>query len=280
MTVPLVLFIAEGCNFSRELMNNYGECLLRICDRIFYYNPKDKQIRRKKASLSAIEYHQIRQFPSLVCENGTILQSANSITEALQELCQIQPHPPFTNMQHQQQPDGIGHHSVAPDTMNIGNWPSQDQVSAINQMPSYQQQQMSQAQCYQGGGPQQQQQQQQNPQYANDQQQRYPNPMQNGYDPHQGGNDNNNGQYHGIGGGAMVGASETDMAHPRDPGNTADTASIGDWPAGQVRNYTGGNGGANGGGNQMHIQRDQMNQQQTRMMMNQGVPVSQPYQMY
>lgn len=298
MPSPLLLFIAEGCRFSRELMNDYGECLTRISDRIFYFDVKDTNVKRKRVTQSAIEYHRIKQFPSLVCENGTILQSSASIASAIQELCQIAPHPQFTNLKEDNGPGGSGphsslkHHSASSDLSHIGSWPSADQVSGAD--PRQQQQPPPYAQQQQGGYPPQQ---QGYTQQQHGQQQAYY-PQQNqqqqgvvGYDPHvddvqQGGG------FHGIGAGGLIGAGETNMAQ-NGAGNNADTADIGNWPTNKKinnMNVMGGGGsgnGFNGGGDshdraqQMYQQKGQMNQQQTGMMMNNyGQPAANAYPMY
>lgn len=306
MPSPLVLFIAEGCRYSRELMNNYGECLTRISDRIFYFDAKDKNTKRKRITQSAIEYHQIKQFPSLVCENGTILQSANSIATAIQELCQVTAHPANTSVK----PDVNGnvkmnttlqHHGASQDLSHLGMWPSQDQPAGPpdpRQMQGQQQGQGYPPQGQQGYPPQHgqqgypsqgqhqgyppQQQQQGYPQQGAQQQQQ----GLTGYDPYDYQNDNGQGGYQGIGTGGMVGAGEMNMAAPNDNGNTADTAIIGQWPTSKKVNGLTGSNGVTGGGqrertNQVYQQKGQMNQQQTGMMMNNyGQPVAQAYQMY
>lgn len=277
-----VLFIAEGCAHSDKLVKEFGTCLKSVCDRIYYYNPRDTNAKRKKLTLTAIEYHQIKRFPTLIWETSKRIVGERTISNALREACQLVENPQFTNLKPERdlpprdrmignQPKSSISAPFAPqgtnkvNTADLGEWPSADQA------PPPPQQYQGPAQIYQQPQPQQGSHHSQYP----PQQQQFPAGsggggvvgLTTGYDPHLQQQQPQGGQFHGIGMGAMVGENETDMAQQTDlRGQQHQTENVGDWPTGKVQGLTG--AGSMGGSAMMMQQHSQQYQQPGPQMHN------------
>lgn len=265
-----VLFVAEGCPYSQRLIHAHGKMLQEVCDRIYYYNSKEGSTKRKKATTTAMEYHKIQQFPTLIWEGRRVLKSERLITRALDEALQRQPEMQVTNlkqtqegggggggavgqadmMQHRMTGDGqlgpgngepIDHTSLRTakvNTAELGAWPVYDAGCDPRRQQEAQQEMRQQIQQEYGPGGQQRQ-----PHSIQSQQPQPPQRgagggnnvqgLQIGHDPH---NEGTTGGYHGIGMGNMVGASETDLASNVDLRHNANSSHgqeqemVGAWP--------------------------------------------------
>ncbi len=299
-----VLFLAEGCQHSQRLISIHGRMLQEVCDRIYHYNPKEGSTKRKKATITAIEYHRIQQFPTLIWESKRRLKSERLITRALNEALQQQPEMQVTNLKdhesdattnlpnyqpsvEQQRMIGQGNQAVTNggpidhtslrtakvNTAELGAWPSADTAGNSQQAQQEVQRQQTQQEYGLGG--------QQFPkQYS-------PNTapgtsfsqeanggvqgLQSGHDPHY---EVNTGGYHGIGMGSMVGASETDMASNIELHRNSNSRHgqeqelVGDWPTNRrVRGLTG--AGVMGGGMRQEDPYQAQHQQQRAEMFRQ-----------
>ncbi len=287
-----VLFIAEGCTHSNKLVKEFGTCLKGVCDRIYYYAPRDHVVKRKKMTLNAIEYHQIKRFPTLIWESNKRIVGEQTISNALREACQLVENPQFTNLKPDRdvppQDRVIGNQPKSSlstpfstqsaaghvDTASLGQWPSLDQQQPVSQNQAPQQynrgrQQPPQQHC---------QQQAQSSQYPAQQQANGGlggggvTGLTTGYDPHMQQHQSpqqgaGGGGLHGIGMGSLVGADETEIAQQNEARYAQQQGEdVGDWPTQKkVQGLTG--SGSMGGGAMMMPQQNQyaVRDQQQRM---------------
>ncbi len=282
-----VLFIAEGCTHSSKLVKEFGTCLKGVCDRIYYYAPRDSIVKRKKMTLNAIEYHQIKRFPTLIWESSKRIVGEQTISNALREACQLVENPQFTNLKPDRdlppqdrvignQPkssisapfstQGAAGHVV--DTASLGQWPSLDQ-----QQPSSSSQHQAPQQYNNRQQQQQQQQQAQFSQYPTQQQQQTQSSgggvtgLTIGYDPHmqQQQKGSGGGGLHGIGMGSLIGADETEMAQQNEAQYAQQQGeNVGNWPTQKKVQGLTGSGSMGGGAMMMPQQQQQQQQYQTQ----------------